>query len=435
MTALQLARKLCGLTAEERAAVIDAEIRDYALLQRNWAFWARPEQLAPDGNWRTWLIVAGRGFGKTRTGAEWVRAAAEASGDLRIALVGATAIDARGVMVEGESGLLATAPASSRPLWEPSRRRLSWKNGAQAFVYSAEEPGQLRGPEHHLAWCDELAKWAHATEAWDNLQLGLRLGTQPRVLVTTTPRPVSLLKAMLSDPSVAVTRGRTRDNADHLPASFLAHVEASYGGTRLGRQELDGELIEDVEGALWTRALLEERRTRMHPGLRRVVVGVDPPAGVGGDACGIVAAGLAEDGRAHVLEDASVHGLHPEGWARAVAAAAGRWQADKVVAEVNNGGAMVTSVLRSVDPLLPVKAVRASHGKATRAEPVAALYVQDRVSHVGCFPLLEDEMCGLMAGGGYAGPGRSPDRADALVWALTELMLGRREAEPMVRIV
>lgn len=434
MDAATLAAGIGGLSAAERTATIDAMVADYPALNRDWAFWARPGQLPPAGDWRTWLILAGRGFGKTRTGAEWVRAAAEADGAFRIALVAGTIGDARGVIVEGESGILAVSPPAFRPRWEPSLRRLTWPNGARAFVYSAEEPDRLRGPQHHLAWCDELAKWPNVTEIWDNLQLGLRLGDRPRAIVTTTPRPISLLKALIADRAVAVTRGKTSDNRDNLPGSFLAHVEETYGGTRLGRQELDGELIEDVEGALWTRGLIERCRGKAAP-LRRIVIGVDPPAGTTGDACGIVVAGLGEEGRGYVLEDATVQGLHPEGWARAVVDAAGRWNADKVVAEVNNGGAMVTSVLQAVNPQLPVKAVRAAHGKVARAEPVAALYSGGKLVHCGCFPALEDEMCGLIAGGAYAGPGRSPDRADALVWALTELMLGRQAGEPAVKII
>lgn len=435
MNAQWLARQLLGRSPSERARLIDRTVKDFVRLSRDWSFWARPEQLPPDGDWRTWLIMAGRGFGKTRAGAEWVRAAAEANGDLRIALIGATAGDARGIMVEGQSGLLAIAPPWLRPDWEPSRRRLVWRSGAQAFVYSAEEPGQLRGPEHHLAWCDELAKWAYGKESWDNLQFGLRLGEQPRALVTTTPRPIELLKGIMVDPRSVVVRGRTRDNSGNLPEAFLDYVQSTYGGTRLGRQELDGELIEDVEGALWTRALIDACRKGSKPDMRRVVIGVDPPAGVGGDACGIVVAGFGMDGTGHVLEDASVHGLHPEGWARAVAAAAGRWQADRVVAEANNGGAMVESVLRAVDPHLPIRMVHAAHAKVARAEPVASLYAMGKIFHHGCFPTLEDEMCGLIAGGGYAGPGRSPDRADALVWALTELMLGRKAGAPGIRTI
>jgi phage terminase large subunit-like protein len=394
-------------------------------LPDEWKFWARPGQIAPLSDWAVWLIVAGRGFGKTRTGAEYVRGWAERDGAARIALVGATHADTRGVMVEGESGLLAIAPRGKRPVYEPSRRRVIWPNGAQAFLYSAEEPDALRGPQHHFAWGDELCKWAHARDTWDNLRMGLRLGARPRVVATTTPRPMPLLKALLADPGVAVTRGSTRDNVLNLPGAFLAAMEAAYAGTRLGRQELGGELIEDAEGALWTRSLIEGCRVAAAPGLSRVVVAVDPPAGGrDADACGIVVAGKGHDGRAYVVADASVGGLSPEGWARAVAAAAARYDADRVIAEANNGGDMVHAVLRSVEAALPVRLVRASHGKVTRAEPVAALYEAGRVAHVGAFPLLEDEMCGLIAGGAYAGPGRSPDRADALVWALSELMLG-----------
>lgn len=428
------AQRLAAITPAQRERLIDEAVEDYPALLRDWPFWARPEQLPPPGDWRTWLILAGRGFGKTRTGAEWVRTIAETRPGLRIALVAGTMADARGVMVEGESGILAVAPPASRPKWEPSLQRLSWRNGTQAFVYSAEEPAGLRGPQHHVAWCDELAKWHHARETWDNLQFGLRLGDNPRALVTTTPRPIPLLKSLLADGQVAVVRGRTRDNSANLPPSFLTHIEAAYGGTRLGRQELDGEMIEEVEGALWTRRMIEDCRGEA-PDLRRVVVGVDPPAGTTGDACGIVAVALGANGHGQVLEDASVQGLHPEGWARAVAATAARWRADCVVAEVNNGGAMVTSVLQAADSALPVKAVRAAHGKVARAEPVASLYARGRVAHCGRFPALEDEMCGLMAGGGYAGPGRSPDRADALVWALTELMLGRANGEPAIKTI
>ena len=400
-----------------------------------WKFWARPAQTAPTWRWRTWMILAGRGFGKTRAGAEYTRGWAEQDGKARIALIGATHADVRGVMVEGESGLLAIAPPGWRPVFEPSRRRLVWRNGAQAFLYSAEEPETLRGPQHDFAWGDEIAKWANAEAVWDNLALGMRIGERPRAVVTTTPRPTPLVKRLLADPSCAVTRGRTRDNIAHLPPAFVAAVEATYGGTRLGRQELDGELIEDVAGALWTRTGLEACRRGAAPAMARVIVGVDPPAGAGAssDACGIVVAGLGTDGRAWVLADASVQGLPPEGWARAVAGAAAAWDADRVIAEVNNGGAMVESVLRGVEASLPVKCVRAAQGKVARAEPVAALYGAGRVHHLGVFPALEDEMCGLIAGGTYSGPGRSPDRADALVWAMSELMLGQSVKRPGLR--
>ena len=422
-TAADLAR----LTDAERARVLRLMPATRAeALRADWRFWARPEQLPPEGeDWRIWLLMAGRGFGKTRAGAEWVRSVAEADGAARIALVGATLAEARAVMVEGESGLLAIAPAAARPVWEPSLRRLSWPGGAVAMLYSAAEPEALRGPQHSHGWCDEIAKWPHGPMAWDNLMLGLRLGEHPRVVATTTPRPVPLVRALVGRGDVAMTGGRSADNRANLPPDFLAAVEQAYGGTRFGRQELDGELIDEIEGALWSRELIERCRVREAPAAVRVVIGVDPPAGAGegSDACGIVVAALDAESVGHVIEDATVQGLGPEGWARAVASAAERHRADRVVAEANNGGAMVESVLRAADSRLPVALVHARQGKAARAEPVAMLYAQGRVRHVGGFPALEDQMAGLVTGGGYAGPGRSPDRADALVWALTALML------------
>lgn len=406
-----------------------------ATIRHEWKFWARPQQMAPPADWSTWLILAGRGFGKTRAGAEYIRGWAERDPAARIALVGATFSDTLKVMVEGESGLVAIAPDVTRPRYEAGRRRLMWPNGAQAFLYSAEEPDQLRGPEHQIAWCDELCKFAYPDALWINLRLGLRLGDRPRVIVTTTPRPMKLLHEIIAEAGTHVSRGATRDNARNLPPAFIARMEAVYAGTRLGRQELEGEIVEDVAGALWNRAALDGGRVAVAPPPMRVVVAVDPPAGAGAssDACGIVVVAKGADGRGYVLADRTVQGLSPEGWARAVVAAAGDFAADRVVAEVNNGGAMVESVLRGVDAELPVKCVRASHGKVARAEPVAALYEAGRVSHVGAMAALEDQLVGMIAGGVYAGPGRSPDRADALVWALTELMLGGREARPLVR--
>jgi phage terminase large subunit-like protein len=404
-------------------------------IRTDWRMWQQAGQAAPPGPWRTWLMMAGRGFGKTRAGAEWVRALAEGGNSMTaIALVAGTASEARNVMVEGESGLLAISPAATRPLWEPTRGRLLWRTGAQAFVYSGENPEKLRGPQHGFAWCDELAKWAYPRETWDNLQLGLRYGDRPRALVTTTPRAVPLIRTMANDPGVVVTRGATSDNR-FLPEAFVRAVTDDYGATRLGRQELQGELIDDVAGALWTRAMIEACRVRGAPVLRRVVIGVDPPASAGGDACGILCVGLGHDGVGYVIEDASVSGLSPEGWAGVVADVAARHGADRVVAEANNGGDMVASVLRAADSGLPVKLVHASRGKVARAEPVAALYGRGRVRHVAAFAGLEDELCGMVIGGGYEGPGRSPDRADALVWALTELMLQRRAVEPRCRVV
>ncbi len=405
-------------------------------LMYHWRLWARAEQVAPVGDWRIWLILAGRGFGKTRAGAEWVREIAEADSNAHIALVAGTLGEARSIMVEGESGLIAVCPPGRSPKFAPSLRRLIWPNGAQATLYSAGEPESLRGPQHSHAWCDELAKWdnsnGQAIGSWDNLLLGMRRGEQPRMLATTTPRASALLQRLIAADGVAITRGKTEDNADHLPNRFIRDIRREYGQSLLARQELDGELIADIEGALWTRTLLEDcREGAASSPPARTVIGVDPPASAAGDACGIVVCALGEDGLARVLADCSVAKASPERWARATAQAARIWQADRVVAEANQGGAMVESVLRAADISLPVKLVHASRGKAARAEPVAALYSAGRVRHAGMFPALEDELCGLIAGGGYQGPGRSPDRADAAVWALTELMLKRR-AQPRV---
>lgn len=395
-------------------------------LMAEWRFLARPAQLPPQGDWRVWLMMAGRGFGKTRAGAEWVRGVAEADPAARIALVGASLGEARSVMVEGASGLLSVAPWWARPDYAPALRRLTWPNGAVATLFGAADPEALRGPQFSHGWADEIAKWPGGEAAWDNMMMGMRLGERPRVLATTTPRPAPLVRRLVAAEGVAVTRGATAENAANLAPDFVAAMTASYGGTRLGRQELDGELIEEAEGALWTRDLIERCRVAHVPGvLARVVVAVDPPASAGGDACGIVVAGMGGDGRGYVIADASVEGARPEGWARAVAAAAMVHGADRVVAEANNGGQMVESVLRAAEAALPVRLVHASRGKAARAEPVAALYEAGRVAHRGAFPALEDQMCGLLAGGGYVGPGRSPDRADALVWAMSDLMLGR----------
>ena len=433
LTAADLAR-MTG--AQRRAAFEGVDMVHRRALKRHWPFWARPEQLAPEGDWRVWLVMAGRGFGKTRAGAEWVRGIAEVDGQARIALVGATMAETRAVMVEGASGLLAIAPPGKRPAWEPSLHRLRWASGAIATLHSAAEPEGLRGPQFSHAWCDEIAKWPFGIAAWDNLAMALRLGDRPRAMTTTTPRPIPLLRALIAQPDVVVTSGRTIDNADFLPGDFLAAMDGLYAGTRLGRQELDGELIEEVEGALWPRALIERCRVREMPEAARVVIGVDPPAGAGAgsDACGIVVAALGCDGHGYVIEDASVQGLAPEGWAAAVVAAARRHGADRVIAEANNGGAMIESVLRAGEAGLPVRLVHASRGKAARAEPVSVLYERGQVRHVGAFPALEDEMAGFTLAGRYDGPGRSPDRADALVWALTALLLERR-GRPGLRLL
>ena len=399
-----------------------------------WDYNARAEQLPPPGDWRIWLIMAGRGFGKTRAGAEWVRMIADANPDARIALISSSLAEARAVMVEGESGLMAICRPDHRPLYEPSLHRIRFRSGAQAQLFSAAEPESLRGPQHSHAWCDEIGKWplAHerATRCWENLLLGLRLGNDPRIAVTTTPRAVPLVKRLMAQAEkagdVAISRGTTGDNIGNLPDRFIDAVASEFGGTQLARQEIGGELLEDIEGALWTRAMLEHAREPVASAEPvRMVVAVDPPAGTTGDECGIIVAALGEDGIARVLADCSTTGAAPAEWAQRVADAAREWKADRVVAEANQGGAMVESVLRAADWALPVKLVHASRGKVARAEPVAALYASGRVRHCGMFARLEDQLCGLLAGGSYAGPGRSPDRADAAVWALTELLLGR----------
>ncbi len=397
----------------------EAEAAEYLA---HWASWRRDDQVAPDGDWHVWLLLAGRGFGKTRTGAEWVRDFAERHPCGRIALVGASLNEARQVMVEGESGLLAIAGPAMRPSYESSLRRVTWPNGAVATLYSAAEPEGLRGPEHEAAWCDEIAKWPQAEAAWDNLMLTMRIGARPRVVATTTPRAVALVRRLMAEDGVTVTRGATEANRHNLSAPWLATMERIYAGTRTGRQELSGEMLEDVEGALWTRERLEAVRVAEAGKPLRVVIGVDPPATSTGDACGIVVAALMRDGKLAVLEDASVEKAAPMLWAQAVAAAAARWGADRIVAESNMGGEMVLAVLAQADVALPVVAARAMVGKARRAEPVALAYERGHVVHLGRFARLEDELCGLQVGGGYAGPGRSPDRADACVWALAELL-------------
>ncbi|HVF92942.1 MAG TPA: terminase family protein [Sphingomonas sp.] len=405
------------------------------LNERWFGGWAQRGQYPDRSDWRVWLIRAGRGFGKTRAGAEWVSQVARANADAQIALVGATAEDVRKVMIEGPSGIRAVARTGETLLYRRAGGEVVFASGARAFVYSAAASEGLRGPEHDAAWCDELAKWPNGDAAWDNLMMGMRRGTNPQVLVTTTPRPTALMRRIMALPGLVETGGRTRDNA-YLPAAFVAAVEQDYAGTRLGRQELDGEMIDDHAGALWTRAGIEACRVAAVPARRRTVIGVDPPAGTasgrGGDACGIVALAYGEDGRAYVIEDASVIDAAPTEWARAVAACAARVGADRVVAEANQGGEMVRTVLLAADGVLPVRLVRATQGKVARAEPVAALYEAGRVRHAGVFPALEDELCGLIVGGGYEGPGRSPDRADALVWAVTETMLRRREPRAAV---
>jgi phage terminase large subunit-like protein len=474
-------------------------------LDRDWKSWAHDGQAWPEGAWRTWVIKAGRGFGKTLAGAHWITAAIATREKLSIALVGATLAEARKLMVEGRSGLLHVA-ADWITDWSPSLRRLKFRTGAEATLFSGHSPEILRGAEHDIAWCDELAKWEEAQATWDMLQLGLRLGEWPRALVTTTPRPGSVLKAIMEDPETIVTGGPTNRNP-HVSPAWRRGVYARYAGTRLGRQELEAELLPDAPGALWTVDLLEKRRagagkgdgntvrversrdtasseaetfTTADPRLRseqpldfargerssgathparpepvegppsspgegttftrssftRIIIAVDPPTGDG--TCGIVACAKDAAGNAHVLADHSVTARTPEGWSRAVADAAALWGRlyasvpVRIVAESNQGGEMVKSVLRTADPHLRVKLVSARHGKSERASPVAMLFEAGQVTLHGRFPQLEAQLCGMIAGGGYEGPGTSPDRADAMVWGLTELMLSNEPPTPRI---
>jgi phage terminase large subunit-like protein len=416
--------KLLSRTSrEEKERIIgNMTVADALDWDADFESWAHRAQLPPnDEGWRTWLMMAGRGFGKTRAGAEWIEKIARSRPGIRIALVGATIDEARRVMVEGVSGVLSVAKRRLHKVkWEPTLGRLRWPNGSEAQIFSGDNPDGLRGPGHDFAWADELAKWREADAAWMNLQMGLRRGRRPRALVTTTPRPINLLKRIREDERTVTTTGRTHENVN-LGEAFVEMMIATYGGTRIGRQELDGELIEEIEGALWSRELMERCRTSA-PVCERIVVGVDPPAGVGPgcDACGIVVCGRKGDGL-YVIADETVEGLSPEGWANRVAATVARWGASIVVAEANNGGAMVASVLKAADSGLKVKLVHASKGKVARAEPVALRFEAGKAFLAGWFPKLEDQMAGIIAGGEYQGPGRSPDRADAMVWAMTEL--------------
>jgi len=491
---LEILLRLSECTPEQRHFILRRLPRPVVRgLEEEWWWHAHGGQEEPEAGpngepWRVWAIVAARGFGKTRAGAEWVWARAREDGRARIALVAATIDEVVRVMIEGESGLLELARSGEEARWIPSRRLLRFPSGAEAQVYSAERPEVLRGPQHHYAWCDELAKWPRLTgtgqskagTAWDNLMLGLRLGTRPRTIVTTTPRPGPLLKRVLALPRCARTHGRTDENP-HLPRDFRAAMREMYGGTRLGRQELEGLLLEEYEGALWTRELLEKSRflpphvkpgegDQVKPGggvtgsevegssrsLRphgthpstpcggppphlltgrqvvRIVVGVDPPASTHGDSCGIVVCAKDEDGIAWVLADLTAHGLSPEAWAARVAETADLYGATKIVAEKNQGGEMIAAVLRAADRNLPVTLVHAGPSKAARAEPIALRFETGRARLAGHFPELEDQLCAL-TWSGYQGPG-SPDRADAMVWAMTELFEKERAAPSIRRL-
>ena len=395
-----------------------------------WKLWARPSQLPPGGDWVVWLILAGRGFGKTRTAAEWVQGEVQAGKRGRIALISKDPQDARDVMIEGRSGFLNIARPDWRPTYEPSKKRLTWKNGAQAVVYSGEDPDKLRGPEHDLIWGDELCAWRHPQETWDNARFGLRIkgprGDEPQAVITTTPQPIKVLKEIKADPDTVTTGGSTYENLANLAPAFRKAILSKYEGTRLGRQEIHAELMDEVEGALWSRELLESTRVRETPDMRRIVVSVDPMAKKDKKRkqsereTGITVVGLGEDGHGYVLDDRSVSNSKPDLWARRVISAFHDWGADRVIGEVNNGGDMVEDVIHTRDPTIPVKMVHASRGKWTRAEPISSLYEQGKIHHVGFFKDLETQLCT------WSGEDNepSPDRLDAVVWGLTETMLG-----------
>ena len=483
---------LLGLPEEARTTCVNMlALEEADALDRDWASWVHDGQSAPPGDWPTWVVMAGRGFGKTRAGSEWVTslvADAQGKAPIRIALVAATLAEGRSVMVEGKSGLLAVAEPYVDE-WFPARGLLRFKGGSEARLFSGATPGMLRGPEHHYAWCDELAKWREGQECWDMLRLGLRLGELPRALITTTPLPGPVLRGILESPGTILTGGPTARNP-HISRAFTEHVYQRYAGTRLALQELEGQLLTDAPGALWSVELLERCRASVpphpadgegdHPGalaggggvdgagvpgdssepprqlplhrqdwrfpspssmgrndFARIVVAVDPPSGDG--TCGIVACARDGSGRGHVLADHSVTNRSPEGWARVVAEAARAWAAAyrhapvAVVAESNQGGKMVEAVIRGADAGLRIKLVPAVAGKVDRAAPVAMRFETGEVTLHGRFPELEAELMGMIAGGEYEGPGKSPDRADAMVWGLTELLLTPEQAEPRVR--
>lgn len=402
---------------EEILATLSTE--QLAEMDYMWELWARPKQMVPKGDWFVWLICAGRGFGKTRSGAEFVRFMVESGRAKRVALVGRTAADVRDVMIEGESGILAICPPWNRPDYIITKRRLVWPNGAMATTYSSQEPDMLRGPQHDLAWCDELAAWQYE-ETFDHLKLGLRLGRKPRMCITTTPKPSMMMRQLLKGKNVHLTTGSTYENKSNLSNNFFEEVVGRYEGTSLGRQEIYGELLEDIPGALWRFPTIEKCRVPKMPAMKRVVIGVDPAIKADKDETGIVVCGIGEDDKGYVIADLSRR-ESPQNWAKIAINAFFEYGAERIVAESNQGGMMVTEVIRTANPNVPVKPIWATKSKASRAEPVSALYEQGRVHHVGIFEDLEDQMVTYQPG-----QRKSPDRLDAMVHAMTELMLKRK---------
>lgn len=413
------AHKFAELDPTHQAAMLD-QIDEEArgALAYHWTWWARPSQLLPPGNWIHWLILAGRGFGKTRTGAETVRQWIRTT-DM-VNLIGATADDIRDIMVEGESGILAVCPPDERPVYRKSERKLEWPNGAVSLLFSAQEPDRLRGKQHKKLWCDELAAWAYE-ESWDQAKFGLRLGDKPQSLITTTPKPIRNIRELLKESTTYVTRGTSYENRENLAANFFDSIVARYEGTRLGRQELNAEMLEDTPGALWTREMIRHIWPGSMPPLIRAVVAIDPPASShdGSNEAGIVACGLDAQGQGYVLADRSAI-LAPREWAHRAIQLLREVKGDTIIVEVNQGGEMATQTIRSVDPTVPVKPVHAAKGKYIRAEPISAVYARGAVQHCGLFDNLEDQMCSFVPDFDRNSQG-SPDRLDALVWALTEL--------------
>lgn len=391
--------------------------REALNLLYNWEFWARPKQLPPKGDWFGWLLRSGRGFGKTRAGAEWVIDRVK-KGFKRIALIGQTKADVRDAMIEvGESSILQVSHPRFRPNYEPSKRRLTWPNGAIAISYSGDEPDQLRGEQEDTVWIDELSKFKYPKDTWDNMEFGLRIGPNPQVIVTTTPRPIPIIKDLINDPDIKDVRGNSYENIDNLSEKYINRVIRKYEGTRLGRQEIHGHILEDNPDALWTRKIIENNRKNKAPKLIRVAIAIDPQAtdNIMSSETGIIGGGLSEDRHVWILEDATVKGS-PDKWGNAAVTAYHKLEADRVIGEINNGGDMVEYVIRSIEANISYKSVRASRGKYIRAEPVSALYEQGKVHHVGSFPDLEDQLCEWVPGD------KSPDRLDALVWLVTFLM-------------
>ena len=393
--------------------------KEAQVLLYDWSFWARPNQLPPDGDWFCWMLLSGRGFGKTRTGSEWILSRVR-QGYRHIAIIGKTAEDVRNVMVEvGESSILKVCAPWEKPIYEPSKKRLTWKNGAVATFFSSEEPESLRGPQFDSIWVDELAKFDNPDLLWDLMEMGLRLGNKPQVVVTTTPKPLKLIKRLVKDPKTVVTKGSTFDNAQNLNAAFLERIEAKYKGTRLGKQELYAEMLEDVEGALWSYKTIENNRVSTLPQLKRIVISIDiaiTSNKIKSDKTGITVCGLGIDGLGYLIADLT--GIYtPDQWATKAIWAYDNWKADRIVAEANQGGDLIEHTLRTINKNISFKKVHASKGKVTRAEPIAALYEQNRIKHYGIFEELESQMTEWVPGDD------SPDNMDSMVWAFTELMV------------